>query len=558
MLFNSYIFVFAFLPIELLGFFLIGKRSRKGAMVFTLIMSCVFVSWLNIWYLPALVLSTVVNFLFAKGIIKSQEKVLQSTQEMQNMSDGPKVPTHSGLGWTVVGVVLNILVLFFFKYFNFFAGSINEAFNTNIPMLSLILPLGISFYTFANISYLVDVYQNGDYGYSFLEYASFMTFFPKLVQGPIALHSEIIPKFRDELTYKFNPENASKGIYSFAIGLAKKVLLADTFALLANAGFSQYERIYGLGAVLTMIAYSLQIYFDFSGYCDMAEGVAGMMNIELPMNFNSPYKAVSVSDFWDRWHMTLTRFFTRYIYIPMGGSRVALPKICFNVIVVFLVSGLWHGANWTFILWGALYGILMVIERLFRTFWAKKRANASVSFDGTKDIRRITKEEGTGENSVVKNDTAKNDSGKHNVGVTIGRTLITGLRVALTFMVVTVLWSLFRADSLSKFATLWGRVFHGYFFFEGVNPDMVNSISGLVEINILSKVVPNAVLLKFPGIFVIGLIVLGLCICFFARNVKEKLEKFAPTAGRMAITVLLLLWSILSMSGVTEFIYSYF
>lgn len=544
MLFNSYIFVFAFLPIELLGYFLLARINRKVSMVFTVIMSCVFVSWLNIWYLPALVLSVVVNYLFGKWIAgakikkgcKSDEEEVTACGESSNGNSRVKKP---GFGWTFAGIVLNIAVLFFFKYFNFFTGSINSVFGTGIPQLSLLLPLGISFYTFANISYLVDVYRNGDYGYSFLEYACFMTFFPKLVQGPIALHSDIIPAFRENSTYVFNPENASKGLYSFAIGLAKKVLLADTFALIVNAGFAQSERIFGLGAVLSMIAYSLQIYFDFSGYCDMAEGVSRMMNIELPINFNSPYKAVSVGDFWDRWHITLTKFFTKYIYIPMGGSRVALPRVCLNVLVVFLVSGLWHGANWTFVLWGAVYGLLMVAERLWRTLRTKSAPN------------RIKREAGATDASF--------GHGEENVSkTTFAIGMLRTIRTVVTFAIVTVLWSLFRAESFAQFTTLWGRVFHGNFFFEGVNPDMINSISGLVEINLLTKVIPNAILGRFPGIFVVFLIVFGLCICFFAKNVKEKLANFRPTVGKMLVTVILLLWSILSMSGVTEFIYSYF
>lgn len=496
MVFNSYIFILAFMPVMLIGYFLINSKVKnpKWGLGFLLVMSCWFCAWLNIWYLPVTLACTVVNWALGKWILAGKN--------VNSLRSG-----KAGRPRLVTGLVLNIGLLLFLKYLNFFTETLNSCFKTNIPLLNLILPLGISFYTFANIAYLVDIYRGDCSGYSLLEFAAYSMYFPKLIQGPIAFHGEIIPKFNDESLRKANPENLSRGLFRFALGLGKKVLLADYFALLVNAGYSQYERIYGLGAVVAFLAYSLQIYFDFSGYCDMAWGVSTMLNINLPENFESPYKAVSISDFWERWHITLTRFFTRYLFIPMGGSRVGTFRTCLNVMIVFLVSGLWHGSNWTFVIWGALHGILMVIERLGR----------KIKWPSVKSLRTI-----------------------------------------VTFAIVTVLWSLFRADSLKQFTTMWGRVFRGYFFYEGVNPDMVNALGETVEISILSKFVPTAFRYSHPGIFSVGFVLFGMIICFFLPNTKKLTERFKPTVGRIVITVALLAWCIVSMSGVTQFIYSNF
>lgn len=210
--------------------------------------------------------------------------------------------------------------------------------------------------------------------YSFLNYVLFVTFFPKIIQGPIALHYEIIPQFDDEKNRKINSENMAKGIMAFAFGLAKKVLIADLFGNVANIGFENVAELNTLTALITMFAYTIQIYFDFSGYCDMATGIALMFNIKLPMNFNSPYKATTITDFWKRWHITLTRFFTQYVYIPLGGNRKGKIRTYINVLIIFLLSGIWHGANYTFIVWGILHGVGSVITRIFKDRIEKRKS----------------------------------------------------------------------------------------------------------------------------------------------------------------------------------------
>lgn len=490
MLFNSLIFLLAFLPVALIGYFLIGKRAKTPVPVlaFLFVMSCIFIAWMNVWYLVVLLVVIPVNFGFGK--------LLQKRRTKRTL---------------IIGVAVNILALLFFKYTNFFIETINGVFKTDQPMLKLILPLGISFYTFGNIAYLVDIYKNECEGYSLLEFAAYTAFFPKLVQGPITLHNDLIPQFNDKDRWKAAPVSLSKGLYRFALGLGKKVLLADVLALIADVGYRNYETVMGCGVILAFVSYSLQIYFDFSGYTDMAIGISMMMNIELPENFLSPYKSTSISDFWDRWHITLTKFFTKYLYIPLGGSRVVFFRVLINVMIVFLVSGLWHGANWTFVIWGACHGILMVIERLYK---------------------KITKKKIPGRE----------------------------LKIILTFIIVTVLWSLFRADSLSQFATLWSRIPYLKIshLSEEINPDMISAISGLTEIQLIAKIVPGAYTGLFQLAATIGIPVLGLFICRFTQNSAQRTEKFKPSIGKGIVTVGLLVWCILSLSNVTQFIYSNF
>ena len=196
----------------------------------------------------------------------------------------------------------------------------------------------------------------------------FVTFFPQLVAGPIVLHSEIVPQFADKKKKKLNADNFAKGIMAFSFGLAKKVLIADTLGKVVNWGYLDVGALDRTNAIIVILCYTLQIYFDFSGYCDMATGIGKMFNIDLPMNFNSPYRAVTILDFWNRWHMTLTRFFTRYVYIPLGGNRKGKLRTYINVFIVFTVSGIWHGANWTFIVWGMVHGLFNIFTRIFKKY----------------------------------------------------------------------------------------------------------------------------------------------------------------------------------------------
>jgi D-alanyl-lipoteichoic acid acyltransferase DltB (MBOAT superfamily) len=264
------------------------------------------------------------------------------------------------------GIILNLLALGYYKYYDFFVENLNTLFDSGIQLLNLTLPLAISFFTFQQVAYLVDAYRNETQEYSFWNYSLFVSFFPQLIAGPIVHHKEMMPQFSKKFS-GISLENISKGIVIFSIGLFKKVVIADHFAKWATAGFESSQSLTFIEAWITSYSYTFQLYFDFSGYTDMAIGAALFFNIRLPINFNSPYKAVNIQDFWKRWHITLTRFLTQYLYIPLGGNRKGRVRTYINIFLVFFLSGLWHGAGWTFIFWGVLHGVASMINR----FWQR-------------------------------------------------------------------------------------------------------------------------------------------------------------------------------------------
>ena len=333
MLFNSYIFLFAFLPVCLSGYFVLNRFEwYRAAQLFVFGMSLWFYGFFNPSYLPIILISILLNY--------AATRILDQTRSPK----GRKTVM-------AVAVLGNIGILFYYKYFDFFIANVNVLFSSDFALRHILLPLGISFFTFQQISYVVDSYHGKVSSYSFLEYASFVAYFPQLIAGPIVTHDELIPQLADKQKKQFNWDNFARGIYLFALGMAKKVLIADLFGQTVNWGFANIGQLDSTNALLVILAYTIQVYFDFSGYCDMAIGLGKMMNIDLPLNFNSPYKAATITEFWQRWHMTLTRFFTQYIYIPLGGNRKGPLCTYRNVLIVYLVSGLWHGASWTFIFW---------------------------------------------------------------------------------------------------------------------------------------------------------------------------------------------------------------
>lgn len=346
MLFNSYIFIFLFLPIALLGWYILNRlKAYKAAKFFLAGMSLWFYGYFNIYYLAVIIVSILCNYLLSYLMKFSHSKL------------------SAKLG-LLGGVLLNLGLLFYFKYFDFFIENINAVFHANFNLKHILLPLGISFFTFQQLSFIIDRCKGKAEHYSFVNYLTFVTFFPQLVAGPIVLYKEMMPQFEDLSRRKFNSDNFAKGIALFTLGLGKKVLLADVLALPVNYGFEQTAFLDTPSTLLVILAYTFEIYFDFSGYSDMAIGLGKMFNIDLPVNFNSPYKACSVKELWQRWHMTLSRFFIQYVYIPLGGSRKGKLRTIFNTFMVFFLSGLWHGANWTYIAWGTMQGILVIWDNL--------------------------------------------------------------------------------------------------------------------------------------------------------------------------------------------------
>lgn len=258
------------------------------------------------------------------------------------------------------------MLLGYFKYSDFFISNVNFIFNTQIPHLNLLLPLAISFFTFQQIAYLVDsATGGGTKQYDFLNYCLFVTFFPQLIAGPIVHHKEMMPQFANVRNKIINYKNIALGLFIFSIGLFKKVVIADSFAVWTTNGFDKATILNLFEAWATSLSYTFQLYFDFSGYCDMAIGAALLFNIKLPINFNSPYKALNIQDFWRRWHITLSRFLRDYIYIPLGGNRKGRLRTYANLMATFIIGGIWHGAGWTFVFWGFLHGVALVIHRIW-------------------------------------------------------------------------------------------------------------------------------------------------------------------------------------------------
>lgn len=351
MLFNSIEFLLFFLPVVFLLYFGLHKiKLHKLALFVLLVSSLFFYGFWNPIYLILILVSMVFNFLIGTMINRSES-------------------SRSRKGFLILGILANVLLLGYFKYYDFFMANVNWLFDTNIPLKHLLLPLAISFFTFQQIAYVVDSYRGETKKYSFITYALFVAFFPQLIAGPIVHHHELIPQFNDKSKYRIHLNHVVQGIFIFAIGLAKKVGVADTFAVWANEGFANVETLTFVEAWITSFSYTMQLYFDFSGYCDMALGLALLFNIKLPVNFFSPYKARNIQDFWKRWHMTLSRFLTHYLYFPLGGNRKGEIRTYINIFIIFAVSGLWHGAGWTFIIWGTLHGLASIVVRI----WGKTK-----------------------------------------------------------------------------------------------------------------------------------------------------------------------------------------
>lgn len=372
MLFNSYIFVLVFLPITLAGWYTLNKIKKcKLALAFLTIMSLWFYGYFNINYLFIIVGSILGNYVLSGFLAHFELKELRTLETLeatckkngQNDSVPAKIRTIRRIVM-VAGVILNLGILFYYKYFDFFIENVNAIFKVDFNLRNILLPLGISFFTFQQLSYIIDRGLGRAEHYRFLDYAAFVTFFPQLVAGPIVLHTELVPQFSRSYDKQFDGRMFYDGIISFVLGLSKKVLLADSLAVIANYGFDNALYLDTFSTICVLAAYSLELYFDFSGYSDMAIGLGYMFGITLPVNFNSPYKSYSLKNLWSRWHITLTRFMTTYVYIPLGGNRKGRIRTLVNVFIVFLLSGLWHGAAWTYIVWGALTGIIVVWDNL--------------------------------------------------------------------------------------------------------------------------------------------------------------------------------------------------
>ncbi len=490
MVFNSYVFVLVFVPLIVVIYHLFNSRGAyTAAKVFLLLASLFFYACDNLYALIILTVSILMNYcicllLSGSGDYPARRRILLT-----------------------LGVILNISLLFYFKYLGFFTDIINSLFKTGLNVRSLLLPLGISYYTFSQISCLVDCYRDRETKYAFLDYALYVTFFPKITVGPIALAGDMIPQFDDPKRKKVNPDNIAGGLVIFASGLAKKVLLADNLAPYVTWGYGNINDLGPINALIVMLAYTLQIYFDFSGYCDMAKAVCLMLNIDLPDNFLSPYTAESVADFWKKWHITLTGFFTKYVYIPLGGNRKGKVRTYINMFIIFFLSGLWHGASYNFILWGLIHGVGISLSKLLKDKMIK--------------LPRL-------------------------------------IRQAGTFIFVNITWVFFRASTLTEAVSFLRQL---------VTPKLIPVNIALVaeatpdEMQLIQWLILNAGN-RAPYIsgciIIIGFLLICTFISMYCKNSARRLETLKLSGLTVATTVILLVMSILSLSGVTEFIYENF
>lgn len=360
MLFNSFEFIFLFLPVVIGVFFLLQrylpKRQHNLRIFWLTIASLFFYSWWDLKNLPVLLASMAFNYAWGRLLLNSRTS--RTSRKLL----------------LCIGIGANILYLAYFKYANFFIENIDFLFDLNIQSLQIHLPLGVSFFTFTQIAYLVDTYLGEAKEDDSLKYSLFVTFFPHLIAGPIFHHREVIPQLSQETLKRAGRQTVAVGLTIFSLGLFKKVVLADSIAQYANLAFAAAGQQVSLTfseAWVGALAYTLQLYFDFSGYSDMAVGTAYMIGVRLPINFNSPYKASSISDFWRRWHITLSNFLRDYLYIPLGGNRQGKIRQYTNLLITMLLGGLWHGAGWTFIVWGGLHGVYLIINHSYRSFRKK-------------------------------------------------------------------------------------------------------------------------------------------------------------------------------------------
>lgn len=477
--FNSYEFIFVFLPFTIVIYFLLNRKgwitAGKGWLV---ISSLFFYGCFSIYYLPLILGSITVNYLIARLMISHRLK-------------------RNRL-WLSLGLIFNIFFLGYFKYTNFLINNLNYFLANDILYLQIALPVAISFFTFVQIAYLVDTYRGEVQRKGIIDYLLLVTFFPYLLSGPIVRDHEVAEQYNNPALKAPDYLNIASGIFLFSIGLFKKVVIADTLAVWANFGFDSAHSLTLIEGWVTSLSYTLQLYFDFSGYTDMALGAALMLNLKLPINFNSPYKAISIQDFWRRWHISLSRFLRDYIYIPLGGNRKGKFRLYRNLILTFIIGGLWHGAAWTFIFWGFLHGMALVIHRI----WQK-------------------------------------------TGISMNKTIAW----FITFNFINITWVFFRAPSFEEAI----QVLQAMLGLNGVI--LPESIAGIFGFLTRYNVSFGGFLMEDYLHQAVAIIILCILLVLFIKNSLELKENCKPSLANAAFTAALAVIAILSLTRVSEFIY---
>lgn len=481
MQFNSYIFILMYLPIIVIGYFVLNKiRIQLG----------------KVW----LITGSVVFYLHGGGV---KSTVILGVSIAANLVLSQIIIKGNRYRRAVfiTSIASNVGLLIYYKYANFFISNWNQFLGIEQDLLTIILPIGISFFTFQQISYLVQVYRNTEIQINVLDYLAYILFFPKLVMGPLMEPEDFVLQLNDSKRKRVNWDNIACGIKILSFGLFKKMVLADTFASAVAWGYTDIDAATSMDWLLIMLIYTFEIYFDFSGYSDMATGSSLMLNIQLPMNFDSPYKALSIRDFWKRWHMSLTAFLTKYIYIPLGGSKRGTIRTYINTMIVFLVSGIWHGANWTFILWGVLHGILSVVDRIFEK--PQKR-------------------------------------------------LMEAVRWICTFLAVNVLWLLFRSDTIPQ----WKTILYKILTFQDLSvSEGLLGIFRLPEASVLTNTLDIVHIMETQvrGLWMLLFLCFSFVLCMIPENNYRKL--FKNGALWMLIAAIAFIWGFLCLGSESVFVY---
>ncbi len=512
MLFNSYAFIFGFLPLTLAVYCLLGQMvSARAALLWLTTASLFFYGWWDPAYLALLAASILFNF--SIGLL-----LTRAAQESR--------PLRRPL--LVFGVMANLGLLGYYKYSEFFSANLAALTGIDLQLQAVILPLGISFYTFTQIAYLVDAARGEAKEYNPISYSLFVTFFPHLIAGPIIHHRQVMPQFSNPAIFRFNHTNFAVGITFFAIGLSKKVVFADTLATYSSPVFAAAADGASLSAIEAWtgaLAYTLQLYFDFSGYSDMAVGLSRMFGIILPFNFNSPYQAVNIIDFWRRWHMSLSAFLRDYLYFSLGGNRLGKLRRYINLLLTMLLGGLWHGAGWTFVVWGALHGGYLVVNHA----WHALRVQVGFPLGS---------------------------------GTAWGR----GIARLFTLLAVIVGWVFFRAESIDAALKLLAAMGGGNGLMGPETSDLFiahNQKLAFARLTAWPSIADIAMfMLAVDHWFIIGGL---LFVAMFAPNSQEwvtgrqtDFPRWRPSPFWASVTAAMLLLCVSQMSQVSEFLYFQF
>lgn len=483
----SYSFIFIFLPLVLVGYYFLNSRKLYvWGKVLLAVFSLVFYYSVGYKGFIALLLSMIICY----GICQYAFR------------DNISIYIKKSL--LVIGIVLNVVALLYCKYLTYFEIILNKYTGSAFIYTAIVVPLGISYFTFSQIAYIVDSYRDNSIKYSPVDYILFISFFPKITVGPICYTTELIPQFNDISRKSINYTNMTRGFYRLTLGLAKKLLLADNLGTFVDIGYLNIAALGTTNSLLVITAYTLQIYFDFSGYCDVALGICRMLNLDIIDNFDAPYHSLSIAEFWKRWHISLTRFFRNYVYIPLGGNRKGKIRTYINTLIIFLISGLWHGSATTFIVWGLVHGIGSIVSKIISP---------------------------------------------------VSKKLPKFVRWFLTFSFVNLAWVLFRSPDMNTAMMMYKQLLAG-----GIKPIDINIVATCIPVE--GQLIQQIILRLAPAytyysgsIILIALIAIAL---FFSTRVKTAAtmaSNFVMNRKHMIIMIILFVWSVLSLSQVSEFIY---